>query len=69
MICRRDEHFFDMREPSADRKCLDCGVLWREVDTDCPHPATARISYRDRAAPLGREGETLCDACGQPVED
>lgn len=32
---------------------------------DCPHPPSARICYRDRAAPLGREGEEWCDLCGE----
>ena len=34
-------------------------------DLDCEHPTAARICYRDRAAPLGREGDEWCDACGR----
>ena len=35
---------------------------------DCPHPLSARICYRDRAAPLGREGQDWCDRCGERVD-
>jgi hypothetical protein len=34
----------------------------------CRHPPEARISYRDRAAPLGREGDEHCDLCGDPID-
>jgi hypothetical protein len=34
----------------------------------CRHPLESRISYGDRAAPLGREGAEWCDVCGEMVD-